>query len=245
MPSFLITTSGPFVIPPTAINPKITIWGGGGGGGGGSNLMPGSGGDYAGGGGGAGSYIIKKIPVTPQVINIEIGQGGAGGIGQNDMISSTRGESGRATTVTFSDNSRIYALGGDGGGGGLVTDEIVGAWVAVLGAGGVNEEIQLPGANGYTEFGGRGGTGDAFSLGKQYKSGNYGIYKGGRTSPRAGGGGGGGAGFNGNGAEPTVSYNGGNAPANSGAGGSGGTANNPIGGNGGNGGSGGVLIEYN
>lgn len=241
MQSFLITTDGPFVIPPNAINPKITIWGGGGGGGG-----AGAGTYYygvdlfisAGGGGGAGSYIIRDYPVVPQTIEISIGAGGAGGIGQNNITTSTEGGAGRASVVKLANGTLIYALGGAGGNNGLVRETFPYSNVAIYGSGGVNFETQI--VEGYTEFGGRGGGGDSDAFpAKNAPSGNYRRNRGGNRDPVEGGGGGGGAGFNGDGGSLTNP-----ALPNSGAGGHGGSSNMLVGNPGGDGGSGGVLVTY-
>lgn len=246
MPTFFVTSSGPFVIPPTAINPTITLWGGGGGGGG-ASYSPVFANIFANGGGGAGGYVIEKLPILPQTLDIQIGAGGTGGAGQNNTDPSVSGTAGTATNVILEDGTPIYALGGAGGNRGLVNIIITN-----VGWGGDNPPVQLPRATGYTNFGGNGGKGTTSSQPlNPAKGGNYKKNKGGSMQHYTRLGGGGGACIKGNGADggngsTQFTGNGQNASVNSGAGGGGGAI--PLfttaGGYGGNGGSGGVIIEY-
>ncbi len=78
-----------FTVPTAVRCLKITACGGGGGGGGGYQRISGSSGsERGGGGGGSGDYVIDKFfyAKPQQVIQITVGAGGAGGVGQKKVL---------------------------------------------------------------------------------------------------------------------------------------------------------------
>jgi hypothetical protein len=194
---------------------------------------------------------IFTVPLNVTEITVYGYGGGAGGDGGDDVIAIeyTGGYGGggaAANTYTFSvvPLTTYTVTIGNGGAGGLGGasgsnggDTIFGSLVTF--PGGTAEE---GGAGAFDDGSGSGPSGDNGS--------NYGSYTGGSggTSPTYGGGGGGNAGPGGNGGDGGSgtgdSYNGSNAPANSGAGGGGGAAWYPVGGAGGNGGSGYLVVSW-
>src|SRR5690606_25492143 len=98
-----------WVVPQGVTAIGIDVWGAGGGGGGTYSHVINYSSPRAGGGGG-GAYSYVQLPVTPgEILTIEVGAGGAGGLGSND------GAAGGASSVSIASTVVVSADGGQGG----------------------------------------------------------------------------------------------------------------------------------
>jgi hypothetical protein len=171
----VITTSGTYTAPATALY-KVTIKGGGGGGG--RGYTPAN--NYGGGGGGEGGTTIAYVTMTANdTATVVIGGGGAGA-----TSNSQAGADGGDTTVTYNRNT-YTASGGGGGGGGQYSAGGMGGNGTIVGCCGGGADISPSGS---TAGGGNGG-GAGGGIGGPYTAGGNGT--------TGAGGGGGACGYNG------------------------------------------------
>ena len=130
-----ITQSGTYTVPDGVRTLKLFVVGGGGGGGNGGYTVPTKSESYDGSGaagGGGGIVLEKTLQVSPgDILEVEIGKGGAGGNGSDKLSSSTTayeyykgktGSTGSRTVVTLKRGETVIetvvANGGTGGEGG-------------------------------------------------------------------------------------------------------------------------------
>jgi hypothetical protein len=139
----VITTSGTYTAPATALY-KVTIKGGGGGGGG-SQSNDSTGTKWGGGGGGAGGTTLAIVKMSAgDTAAVVIGAGGAGG------AAASIGQNGGDSTVTIAGNT--YTAGG-GAGAGTLSQQNAYYYAGDGGAGTIRGEA---GSVGYSMFGGTG-----------------------------------------------------------------------------------------
>lgn len=197
----LFTTSTTFVVPDN-INQLFMVGCGGGGGGGGATTP------YAGGGGAGSPPVLMVRGVVPgETLTINIGAGGAAGLGQNITPGGTSGGDGGNTTITGSVSGELALWrGAPGGKSGTVSSEGGVGDFTLFEAKLLAGMIIVNGGNGGRPGGGTTGGYSIYINSVTSQPGTRGI-----SPPTGGGGGGGGAGL-------TRGGNGGNGGTSAGGG---------------------------
>ena len=117
-----------FIVPAGVTRLFIETWGGGGGGGGCVTSFPNCTSHQAptsGGSGGSGGYAASIITVTPgDILTLNVGKGGA--LGTSSVVQGFAGASGADSTVVSAGGTILQATGGEGGGGGIYTNMVLG-----------------------------------------------------------------------------------------------------------------------
>jgi hypothetical protein len=214
--NFTTTGNGTWTAPCDVTSITLEVWGAGGGG------QRAEGNPAAGGGGAGGGYVRTTYAVTPgTTYNLYVGTGGTGNSGGNGQ------------STWFDTNTTIIAVGGQGAGGAVTTNNTWGAGATAFTTGNIGGTI-------ISTYGGNGGNaGNNFSGGGGSSAGTAangadasGMTRG--TAPAGGGNGATGRNTSGDGAGGT----------NPGGGGAGGRTSGTTDRNGGSGGRGQIRITY-
>lgn len=113
----------------------------------------------AGGGGGSGSFGVIVVPLT-DIITINVGKGGSGGLSYYE-IEDCPGDAGTATTVTL--GSTTIATFPAGGGGGYPSTESTTGYGGAAGAMGGSPTVSSPAYAIFTRTGAAGGVGGGYT----------------------------------------------------------------------------------